>query len=147
MTDNPTLPNTPESEAEQLLLAFLKECRFGETDSKTQQWASRSNKHVAAALDKYLPKFQLTHPVDGEARTTLQSFEVQNYKRLMALETRGIEEYHKMRKEPALTPEAVVSFINQLSRWNLATTGIYILKAYTDHATLNQEKQKGGEDE
>jgi hypothetical protein len=65
-----------------------------------------------------------------QARTILQPFEVQNYKRLMALEARGIEEYRNMRAAPALTVEAVVSFINQLSPWNLATTGIDVLKAY-----------------
>lgn len=60
----------------------------------------------------------------------LTPFEVQDYKRLKALEAKGIEEYRKMREAPTLTPEAVVSFINQLSPWNLATTGVAVLKAY-----------------
>lgn len=62
--------------------------------------------------------------------TTLQPFEVQNYKRLMALETRGIEECREMREAPVLTAERVVSFINQLSPWNLKTTGVNVLNNY-----------------
>jgi hypothetical protein len=64
------------------------------------------------------------------ATTTLQPFEIQNYKRLLALEVRGINEYRKLREYPALTSERVVAFINQLSPWNLATTGISVLEAY-----------------
>lgn len=67
--------------------------------------------------------------------TTLQRFEVGDYKRLMALELRGKEEYLKMRDSPPLTPESVVAFINQLSPWNLKTTGLGVLKAYVEHVT------------
>lgn len=77
--------------------------------------------------------------------TTLQPFEIQNYKRLLALEVRGIEEYRKLRESPALTAEAVVAFINQLSPWNLATTGIDVLNAYIQKARLttpNKEREE-----
>lgn len=79
------------------------------------------------------------------AATTLQPFEVQNYKRLMALESRGIEEYRDMRAAPVLTPEAVVSFINQLSPWNLKTTGIDVLEAFAAVAWINTQPTTGGE--
>jgi hypothetical protein len=77
---------------------------------------------------------------DREAATRLQPFEVADYKRLLELESRGIEEYREMRAAPALTAEAIVSFINQLSPWNLRTTGIDVLNAYVKkQLTTNSE--------
>lgn len=46
-----------KQQSEQLLLGFLKECGFGE-EPNAAQWASRTNKYVEAALDKYLPLFE-----------------------------------------------------------------------------------------
>lgn len=67
-----------------------------------------------------------------EKQNSLSASERFDYERLKKLETQGIEQYRQMRGVPALTPEAVVSFINQLSPWNLATTGIEVLKVYTE---------------
>lgn len=59
-------------------------------------------------------------------------FDRRDYNRLKKLEEQGHKDYKEMRQAKALTPEAVVSFINQLSPWNLKTTGISILKAYSE---------------
>lgn len=49
---------------------------------------------------------------------------------LKKLEVRGIEQYQEMRNAPTLSEDAVLAFINQLSSWNLRTTGAEILRAY-----------------
>jgi hypothetical protein len=54
-----------------------------------------------------------------------------DYERLKALEIRGIDDYRNMRAAEPLTPEHVVAFINQLSPWNLKTSGIFALDSYT----------------
>lgn len=54
-----------------------------------------------------------------------------DYKRLKLLETDGMKDYRRMREAPPMTPEAVVTFINQLSPWNLKTTGLSALEAYS----------------
>ncbi len=61
-----------------------------------------------------------------------------DYNRLKALEEKGIQEYRDMRAAPALSEEALVSFINQLSQWNLKTTGVEVLKAYLQRSTAKE---------
>lgn len=95
----------------------------------------------------YTDAIMLLIKQDREAGTRLQPFEVYDYKRLMALESRGIDEYRNMRAAPVLTAEAVVSFINQLSPWNLATTGINVLNAYVEkqlNCPTNSEADQSG---
>lgn len=60
----------------------------------------------------------------------LKKFDAADYQRLKKLEAKGRVDYTKMRKAKALTADKVVSFINQLSPWNLKTTGKSILEAY-----------------
>lgn len=98
------------------------------TCSRGTQLKEAVDRKVAEALD---------------SATALQPFEVANYKRLMALEAKGIEEYRDMRATPPMTPEAVVSFINQLSPWNLKTTGLEVLKAYVQAQLPKNEKGEG----
>lgn len=64
----------------------------------------------------------------------LVSHERADYNRLKKLEIQGIGDYRTMREAPALTPEAVVSFIHQLSTWNLKISGLGILEAYHSQA-------------
>lgn len=75
------------------------------------------------------------------AARELKDFERADYERLKQMEIEGIQQYREMRKAGALTPDYVVSFINQLSPWNLETSGKEILKAYLDlelKATLDR---------
>jgi hypothetical protein len=75
-----------------------------------------------------------------EAKTTMPDHERWNCERLKALERRGSEEYTELSKAEALTPERVVAFINQLSPWNLKTSGMSVLQALVareKHAVLD----------
>lgn len=72
-----------------------------------------------------------TPPQDSDAiARSLNNAERYDYERLKALEDRGNEEYQKLSKAPTLTTERVLAFINQLSPWNLKTTGVSVLEAY-----------------
>jgi len=81
------------------------------------------------ACDLALQSPPAEQTVGGEP-TMLTKSERWNYERLVALEVRGLEEYQKMRKAPALSQDVVLAFINQLSPWNLKTTGKSILEVY-----------------
>lgn len=98
---------------------------------------------VAEATKAILAWHQQSLEKERPSTTTLQPFEVQNYKRLMALESRGIDEYRKLRESPTLSAEAVVAFINQLSPWNLATTGIDVLNAYAQKQSTAMKEGSG----
>lgn len=65
-----------------------------------------------------------------------------DYERLKQLELQGIEQYAAMRKAPTLSEDAVLSFINQLSQWNLKTTGADILRAYLQ-GEVERAEQRG----
>lgn len=65
-----------------------------------------------------------------------------DYKRLKELSVRGLEEYQKMLQAPKLSEDAVLSFINQLSPWNLKTTGASILQAYVTKQVQAAEQRK-----
>lgn len=69
-------------------------------------------------------------PPQSQPQDELNASERWDYERLKRLEIRGLDEYREMRAVGTLTPDAVVSFINQLSPWNLKTTGISVLSAY-----------------
>lgn len=61
-----------------------------------------------------------------------EGFDTADYKRLKALELKGIQDYRELREAPVLTTERVLAFINQLSPWNLKTTGKSVLEAYVE---------------
>lgn len=89
-------------------------------------------------------KLNITNITDGHTYSvntlpSLSDFERGDYERLKSLESQGREQYCIMRKEPALTEDAVLSFINQLSPWNLKTTGADILREYTKQANRSSK--------
>lgn len=53
-----------------------------------------------------------------------------DYARLKLLELQGIADYRELSQADVLTPERVLTFINQLSPWNLKITGRSILDIY-----------------
>lgn len=65
-----------------------------------------------------------------------------NYQRLINLEIKGIEDYQEMREAAALTEERVLAFINQLSPWNLKTSGASILQMYVNKQLTQSTKQE-----
>lgn len=68
----------------------------------------------------------------------LKQFDAADYARLKRLEKKGLEEKRQMRNAPILTPEAIAAFINQLSPWNLKTTGVSILEAFAERYALQK---------
>lgn len=71
-------------------------------------------------------------PKQSKDTKSLTSYEAWDYARLKMLEVRGYEEQEELRKAPKMTAAAIVAFINQLSPWDLKSTGISILEAYVE---------------
>ncbi len=82
-----------------------------------------------------------------DTNSELSASERWDYERLKVLEVRGLEEYQEMRKAPTLSEDAVLSFINQLSPWNLKTSGANILQLYIHKSLLAVGERIIGEDE
>jgi histidine triad (HIT) family protein len=69
----------------------------------------------------------------------LSDVERYDYNRLKMQEQQGLELKAEMEKAEQLTADRVLWFINQLSPWNLKTSGNFILEAYAE-----QEKAAAG---
>lgn len=71
----------------------------------------------------------------------IRMFEKADYERLKLLEAKGFQDYQDMFVEGHLTEGRVLAFINQLSPWNLETTGRSVLRAYIERE-IEKSKRK-----